>query len=245
MKIYSVASGKGGTGKTTFSVNLAITIANYLGSRVLVVDADFFLPSVNAILGIVPTHSLKEVLHAALRNLTPMITGTAYGIDVLSFVSDINESKDLSIDMVKRLVLAVSRLPYDIVIFDSGAGVSHTMLEISRHATDIIIVTLPDPVALLGSYRTMALINRYNPHGRFYYVVNRVTDRTTTLNYAENYVSLVRDKLGRDVIFLDTIPHDQNVMDAGVKQKPFAVMPHVKARRVLESIASRLIGFPQ
>lgn len=242
-KIYTVASGKGGTGKTTFSTNMAIAMARNFGQRVLVVDADFMLPSVGALLGIVPQCGLKQLMsHNSEKYLRSAVQETKYGIDVLVYYSDFSKNTVISIAQMKWFADGVLKLPYDVVIFDAGAGINRTMLELVSRSTDVIIVTMPDPVALVGSYKTIAYVREYNDSCIIYYVVNRVTDVRMAMRYVSHYIALARSKLEREIVLLDLIPHEQTVIDSGVRQVPFYTMPSSRARASLDTITRRLSG---
>ncbi len=242
-KVYTIASGKGGTGKTTFSVNVGIAMARNFGYRVLVVDSDFMLPSVGALIGIVPQCGLKQLLsHNSEKYLRSAVQQTKFGIDVLVYYSDFNKNAVITLAQMKWFADGVLKLPYDVVIFDAGAGINRTMLELVSRSTDVIIVTMPDPVALVGSYKTIAYVKEFNESCIIYYVINRVTDIRMAMRYVSHYISLVRSKLNREIVLVDMIPHEQAVIDAGVRQIPFYTAASSRARASLDAITHRLSG---
>lgn len=152
-KIWTVASGKGGVGKTLVSTSLAITLAK-LGIRVIIIDLDISGANVHTALGYSPQQlGLRQFLtgKGALRDF---VTPTKY--PSLSFIQGVWNSwtnTDLSEEQVQSILIASASLPCDVVVFDLGAGTLKSHLKAFHFADEKFLVTSPEPTSLEKNYR--------------------------------------------------------------------------------------------
>ena len=128
-RVITVTSGKGGVGKTSFSVNLAIQL-HRLGKRVVVLDADFGLANIEIMLGIRPKYNLADLMFRG-KSIQDVITYGPEGIGFLSGGSGINEMANLSREQVFWLIQKMEELDKeaDVIIVDTGAGIGDSVLE--------------------------------------------------------------------------------------------------------------------
>ncbi|PKL29827.1 MAG: ATP-binding protein, partial [Spirochaetae bacterium HGW-Spirochaetae-10] len=120
-RVIAITSGKGGVGKTTVSVNLAISMAR-MGKKVLLMDGDLGLANVNVLLGIIPEHNIYEVIKGKKR-IQDVILRTNYGIDLLAGASGITQLANLNDEQRENFLRGLEELKgYDILIIDTGAG---------------------------------------------------------------------------------------------------------------------------
>ena len=150
----SVSSGKGGVGKTNFTVNFACQLAN-LGKKVLVFDADLGLANVDIMLSLSVTATIKKYLEGR-ATIDDILKKNIYGFDVFPASSGFMELAHLSdedFDKIFNIFITLDDR-YDFIIFDTGAGISDAVVRFSSISDTIIVVTQPEPTAI-----TLSLIH--------------------------------------------------------------------------------------
>ncbi len=122
VQVIAVTGGKGGTGKTTVAVNLATALAQ-AGRRVLLLDGDLALASVDVLLGLTPTHTLEQVLSGEVR-LEEIVQRTAEGVSVIPAASGVARMARLKPTEHAALIRGFAALPdrYEIADRRYGAG---------------------------------------------------------------------------------------------------------------------------
>ncbi len=241
-RVITVASGKGGVGKTNLVVNLGIALSR-LGQRVAVMDADLGLANVDIILGLVPTHSLSDVVRGAKTLEEIMISGPE-GMKVIPGGSGLADLANLSPEQRDRLLHSLLALESmaDILLIDCGAGLSRTVLSFVSAADELIVITTPEPTAITDAYGIIKVVTKFKIHERVSLVVNQVRDRHEANDIAERFADVSRQFLQADVSFLGEICSDQQVVRAVKQQQPFVTLfPRARATQDVESIAGRLL----
>ncbi|HOX19102.1 MAG TPA: AAA family ATPase, partial [Spirochaetales bacterium] len=156
-RIITVASGKGGVGKTNLSVNLALAYAQQ-GKRVIVMDADLGLANVNIMLNMIPRFNLYHVIRKQ-KTMREIILDTEYGIQIVAGASGFSKIANLSDEERQNFVSELYTLSSaDIIIIDTSAGVSANVLDFIAAADDAIIVTTPEPTAITDAYGIIKII---------------------------------------------------------------------------------------
>lgn len=241
-RIITVASGKGGVGKTNFSTNLAIAYAQ-MGKRVILMDADLGLANVNVILGIIPKYNLYHLIRKQ-KSMQDIILETNYGIQIVAGASGFARIANLSEEERKQFVEEISKLSIaDVIIIDTSAGVSNNVISFIAAADDAIIVTTPEPTAMTDAYGIIKIIATEieNLNLGLKLVVNRVKSVVEGKKVAERVITIAGQFLNVKVDYLGYIYEDAAVQTAVLKQKPFIVLdPKAKASICMKHIVSRL-----
>ncbi|MCE9615099.1 MAG: MinD/ParA family protein [Lentisphaerae bacterium] len=174
LRIITVTSGKGGVGKTTLSLNLAIAIAT-TGQRTLLIDADMGLGNVHVLAGLQPHGTILDVVdnRAAIDDI--LIDGPA-GLRVMCGASGIPELADLDPHRLERLVAQVNQAAhhFDVIVVDTAAGIAAQVTRFLRLADDIVLVTTPNIAATLDAYGMLKVVHHTRMRGRVHVVVNLV-----------------------------------------------------------------------
>ena len=161
-KLITIASGKGGVGKTWLAVTLADALAQN-GQRVLLFDGDLGLANVDIQLGLMPEQDVGDVINGTLdlpAAITPFRGGAGRGgFDVLAGKSGSGALGTLSSDrLVSRKQGLVSLASdYDHVILDLAAGVDPSVKILSDHGGTILVVLTADPTSMTDAYAYIKL----------------------------------------------------------------------------------------
>ena len=224
-RVIAVSSGKGGVGKTNIAINLAIAYGQ-LGKKVVVMDADLGLANVNVILGIIPKYNLYHLVRKQKR-MREIIQDTSYGIQIVAGASGFSKIANLSEEERESFVSEIQELSSaDILIIDTGAGVSNNVLSFIAASDDVIIVTTPEPTAITDAYGIIKIIATEieSLNLGLKLVVNRVKSVSEARKVAERVINIAGQFLNLKVDYLGFIYDDELVHTSVVKQKPFIVL---------------------
>jgi len=240
-RIITISSGKGGVGKTVIAINLAIAFAE-IKKRVVVMDADLGLANVNVILGIIPKFNLYHVIKKQKR-IREVIVDTQYGIQIVAGASGFSQLANLNEDDRSNFVDELKSLAYaDIIIIDTGAGVSQNVLCFLRAADEALIVTTPEPTSITDAYGIIKSISTEINGPNIKLVVNRVRSVMEGKKVAERVINIAGQFLNIKVDNLGFIYEDNVVQKAVIKQDPFLKSaPGSKASQSVKHLMSRLL----
>ena len=246
-RVITVTSGKGGVGKSNLSVNLAIQFRK-MGKRVVIFDADFGLANVEVMFGAIPKHNLSDLIYRN-KKIDEIITEGPMEIGFISGGSGIlglnNLTKEQILNLVKSLEILGTMT--DIIIVDTGAGISDSVLEFVLASPEVLLVTTPDPSSLTDSYSLIkALYNHpdFAKHNNQIYVVsNRVSNAEEGKQLFDKLDSVVKQFLEGKIRYLGAVPQDGALEKAVRQQKPVSLCsPNAKSAEAFEQIANMLIN---
>ncbi len=227
-RVIAVTSGKGGVGKSNTSINLALQFQK-MGKRVIIIDADFGLANVEVMFGIVPKYTLGDLMFTG-KSLTDIITRGPEGVGFISGGSGIAKMVNLDKDQVRRVVGKMSELEEiaDIVIIDTGAGISSTVMEFLVAVPEMIIVTTPEPTSITDSYALLKALGMHPDFNRsstkIKMIANRVSGEAEGLNLYEKLNAVVERFLNVKMEYLGIVPYDNNINKAVMRQQPVSLL---------------------
>ena len=246
-RVLAIASGKGGVGKTNVAVNLAVTFARQ-GFQVMVLDCDLGLANVDALLGLHPKYTLQHVL-TRQRRLDEVILEGPAGVRIVPGASGLSELADLNDAQRENMIERLGGIDgmADIVILDTGAGISANVLQFVIAAGDVLIVTTPEPTAITDAYALIKVVSsrmvRGEPPMRLRLVVNQTMNDSEARETATNIVTVAKRFLDVDVEALGGIPADPAVLRAVRAQGPFTLLtPRAPASLAIERLAQRILN---
>ena len=242
-RVVAISSGKGGVGKSTLALNLALVLCTQ-GKRVLLLDADMGMANLDFMLGMVPKYNLFHMIQGK-RSLDDIIIPGPQGMSIIPGGSGIQELANLPAGDMKRLLVELGKLDndYDYMILDTGAGISQNVTTFILAADDVIIITTPEPTSLTDAYGVLKSMNRACYEGNVYLVVNRVSDDSEGILVAEKFKMVTQKYLDVDLVDLGHIINDGIVSESIRKQQPFAeIYPRSRATRNIERIAEKLLA---
>ena len=240
-RIITVTSGKGGVGKTSISVNLAIHLAA-LDHRVCLFDADLGLANINILLRLDPEYNLEDVI-LKHRSLQDIIIGDYRGIDIIPGSSGVEKMANLEKDQIEHLVRAFSGLDgYDFLLIDTSAGISKNVLAFCLASSEIILVITPEPTSLTDAYSLLKVLTLNGFQGSAKIVVNQCKNiQTAKLTY-NKFKETVKKYLHVEIILLGIVIQDQKVVEAiKAQQSLISLFPDSNASKCIKLLARKLL----
>jgi len=241
-KIITVASGKGGVGKTNVSTNLALAYAK-IGKKVIVLDADLGLANVNVVMGMIPKYNLYHVIRKQ-KTMKEVILDTDYGIQIVAGASGFSKIANLTDEERDSFITELTELSSaDIIIIDTSAGVSSNVLSFVQAADEVLIVTTPEPTAITDAYGIIKIISTEidDLDLDLKLIINRVSSVTEAKKISQRVINIAGQFLNLKVDYLGFVYDDPSVPNAVRKQVPFMVSdPNGKAAGCIQHIVGRL-----
>ena len=246
-RVITISSGKGGVGKTNFAVNLAIELCKH-NKRVVLIDADLGLANVEVLFGIIPRYSLADMLNGT-RTVDEILTDGPMGIKFISGGSGLKELVNVTDKHLNRILENFQYLDSisDVIIIDTGAGVSNVVTNFIRASSETIIVTTPEPTSITDAYALIKAIKTGEVEGEslpeFKLIVNRV-DTTREGEEIFQKLSKVSEKfLGVKLECLGFIPMDPLLIKAVKRQQPVSVCyPNAEFTESIRAITLSLLN---
>ncbi|WP_342131307.1 MinD/ParA family protein [Hydrogenophaga sp. OTU3427] len=250
-KVMAVTSGKGGVGKTFFSANLAAALTRR-GHKVLVLDADLGLANLDVVLNLYPKITLHDVF-TGKATLEDAILKAPGGFSVLLAGSGMVEysrlTPEVRDDFMKVMQTIVPR--YDVVLLDTGAGISDVVLFAVSLATEVLMVATPEPTSLTDAYATIKVLAMQQGRQQVRLVVNQATRPGDGRNITAQLQQVLNRFLSNGpnaqpgqaikLLHMGDVPSDQSVKDAIMRRQLLLVhAPGCPAALALGQIAGRI-----
>ena len=240
-RVIAICSGKGGVGKTFFSVHLAEYAAKK-GQRVLLLDADLGLANVDVMLGISPKGSLLELVRGE-KGLSDLIVPARAGFDVLPGGSGLYELTALDAEQQQVMMDEMRRISsdYDLVLIDAAAGIGDNVLYFVSASESALVVLTPDPTSLTDAYALIKVLSRQRNMRRFMVAVNQaeVFDAQVAfkrlLSVADRYLDVHLDYVGN-------LPHSPDVREAVQGQKLLSAQDAPVMRQTLDMVLTNILA---
>mgnify|MGYP001116748116 CR=1 FL=1 len=245
-RVITVTSGKGGVGKSNTSINLAIQFRK-MGKKGIILDADFGLANIEIMFGAVPKHNLCDLIYQG-KQITEIITWGPMEVGFISGGSGIAGMSNLSRDYLSYIIqnLALLDTMADIIIVDTGAGISDAVLEFLVASGEFLLVTTPEPTSITDSYSLLKALYR---HPRFdeeaskvKMIANRVAKEEEGEILFGKLNAVVERYLKIPMTYLGSIPEDTQLSRAVMQQMPVSIQnPGARSTAAYKKIADRLM----
>ena len=219
-RTVAITSGKGGVGKTFFSANLAAALARQ-GLKVLVLDADLGLANLDVVLNLYPKITLHDVF-TGKAELDEAILPAPGGFSVLLAGSGLVEYSRLTPEVRDQLhtIFEAVKPRFDVILIDTGAGISDVVLYAVSMAHEVIVVATPEPTSMTDAYATIKVLCAQQGRENLHLIVNQVArpgdGRTICAQLQQVVERFVQGPSGQAprLQFLGDIPLDTSVRDA-------------------------------
>lgn len=245
VRTIAFTSGKGGVGKSTLVVNIGLVLARQ-GVRVGILDGDFGLANIDVLLGLTPKHTLRDVIEGEME-LHEIVMPGPYGLQILPASSGIESLANLEAAERDRLIRKLSSLDelVDVLLVDTAAGISSTVLGLVLSCQEAVVVTMPEPTALTDAYALLKVVSQRNPRYPTRLLVNMAEHQRQA---EETYIRIERVAtrfLFSRPSFAGYVVWDPCVSKAVQEQKPLTVYyPYAKATKCIHTLAQSLLALP-
>ncbi|MCC6240754.1 MAG: MinD/ParA family protein [Phycisphaerales bacterium] len=239
--VIAITSGKGGVGKSNIAVNLAIRLSA-ARKKVVLLDADLGLANADVLCGLDAPFNLAHVL-ARRKELKQVMCLAPGGFHLIGGASGLARMADLTDFDRQRVIHAMAELEQsaDIILIDTGAGISPNVLSFTRAADHVLVVTTPEPTAITDAYAVIKVICRENDSRRVSLLVNQVRTSHEARAVYERIAQVARNFLGVSVLDGGYCVLDEHVQTAVRLRRPFVLSaPRSAASLCISHLATRL-----
>ena len=245
VRVIAVTGGKGGVGKSTITVNLAVALAN-IGRKVLILDADLGLANIDIMLGLRSNLNLHHVISGERTLEEIMLDGPA-GIKVIPAASGIKEMAELSPETHAGLVHAFSEISVNIdtLIIDTAAGISDSVTSFTRASQEVVIVVCDEPASITDAYAIIKLLSR--EHGVFRFrVLANLAEGAQHGKEIYNKILKVTDRfLDVALDYMGYVPKDEFLRKSVKKQRAVVeAFPRSKSAQAFSTLADKAVKWP-
>lgn len=245
-RVIAVTSGKGGVGKSNTSINLAIQFRK-MGKKVIILDADFGLANIEIMFGTVPKHNLCDLIYQG-KNIKEVITWGPMDVGFISGGSGIAELSNLNKDHLAFIIRNLSELDTiaDVIIVDTGAGISDAVLEFLVASEEVLLVTTPEPTSITDSYSLLKSLDRHpgfsSEATKVKLVANKVDNHNQGQILYDKLNAVVSRYLELPLSYLGAVPQDSQLSRAVMQQTPVSIKnPQAKSAAAYEMMAEKLM----
>jgi flagellar biosynthesis protein FlhG len=240
-RVIAITSGKGGVGKTNIVANLGYALSK-LGKKVLILDADLGLANIDVLLGLTPKYNFSHVITGAKTIEEIAISGPGE-IKILPASSGIQELTKLTKEQGIRFLKELDGLLdlFDILLIDTGAGISSNVMYFSTTAQEVVVVVSPEPTSITDAYALMKVLSLKYSQKQFKLIVNQAaTGEEASEVYRQ--LNLVAERfLDIRIKYIGHILFDENVKKCVRKQKIVSeVFPESDASRCFNALAKSI-----
>lgn len=246
-RVITVTSGKGGVGKTSLAINLAIQFRKQ-GKSVIIFDADFGLANIEVMIGAIPKYNLSDMVFRG-KGIKDIIINGPMDIGFISGGSGISTLGNLNLDQVNFLVYKLKELENlaDIIIVDTGAGISESVLGFVAASSEVLLVTTPEPTSITDSYALLKTLNAKTgfekESTKIHIIANKVSNYEDGKNLYNKLNVVVSKFLNFELNFLGIVPNDENIVKAVMQQKPISLIsPNSVVAKSFEDLAISLLS---
>ncbi len=245
VRVFAVTGGKGGIGKTNIAVNLGVSLAQR-GRITALMDADMGLANVDILLGLQPKYNLSHVISGE-RSLDQILVEGPAGLKIVPAASGLQQMAELSEAEQAGLIRAFSELhlPLEVLIVDTAAGISGSVVNFARACQEIIVVVCDEPTSLTDAYAFIKLLNRDYGLFRFQVLCNQVRSVSQGRLLFEKLYRVTDRYLDVTLTYFGAVPSDVAVRKAVQMQRPVVTaFPDSPAARALKSLARKVESWP-
>lgn len=241
-RVIAITSGKGGVGKTNFTVNLGIKFAK-MGLRVVIIDADLGLANVDVVMGKMSKYNLSDVINSN-RDILEILEEGYEGVRFVSGGSGVQELVKLNKTQLVDLLMKLGKLDEeaDVILIDTGAGLSENVISFVHAAREVILLTTPEPTSITDAYALIKTITGRDKTKNIKVVVNRADNAAEAFNILDKLNVVTQKFLGVKLHKLGYILNDACVTKAVKIQQPFVIsFNRSEASKNMDDIALTLM----
>ena len=237
--LIGIASGKGGVGKTTMTINLAIALQKS-GLTTLVLDADLGLANAQLMLGVKPTHTISDLLSGNLA-LDEIELNCYAGVGLIPGASGKEALTNLSTPTLLDLINLLKASPRQIVLLDTAAGISRQNMQLLSTCDSKLIIFLDEPSSIADAYGVLKIQQSKSGLKSTFLIPNKVNDQDEGKLLYKKMNGLCMNFLSEPTQYLGSIRKDHKVLTAIRSRSPLAKQhPESLAWQDIRLIAEQL-----
>ena len=244
-RVMTVTSGKGGVGKSNVSINLAVQFKK-MGQRVIIFDADFGLANIEVMFGTVPKNNLADLIYQG-KGIRDVITWGPMDIGFISGGSGIAGLTNLNAEYLNYLVSQLNELDSiaDVIIIDTGAGISSAVIEFLVASGEVLLVTTPEPTSITDSYSLLKALGRHPKFSRENSSIKVVANKVGSFDEGKQLYTKLNAVVGRylkiPLNLVGVVPEDHELVKAVMGQMPISIQnPNAKSAQAFADLARAL-----
>ena len=240
--VFAVTSGKGGVGKTNVVANLATALAR-TKRRIMAIDADLGLANLDLFLGVKPTHTLADFFSGAAA-LDEIVVANRDGILLLPGASGVAAITALSRDQKNSLLteLDVMTADLDLVLVDTGSGISDVVTYFTSAAQEIVVVVTPELASITDAYALIKVLVSAHGRKRFAILANNVVDEAQALRLFDTLSGTALRFLNVSLDLLGWIPRDPQLFRAMTQARTVVTdAPDSPSSRAFNTLAEQFM----
>jgi len=241
-RVFAVASGKGGVGKSTVVANLGLCFAR-MGLRTLILDGDLGLANIDILLNLDPPYSINHVIQGH-KSLNDVIVEGPFGVKLIPGASGLFTVANLEPDARDRLLaqLATAGTEADLILVDTPAGIGQDVISLATAAQDIIVVATPEPTSIRDAYALIKVLSQRSESPSFRVLINQASNKRVADTALTQISSVARQFLKLEIEGLGYLPVDARASQAICKQEPLIIAyPNSPAARGMQMLAEALL----
>lgn len=245
VQVIAVTAGKGGVGKTNVSINLALSLAKQ-DKRVLLLDADLGLANIDILLGLHPKHNISHVIEGTCT-LEEVLVDGPLGIKIIPASSGREMMTKLTKVEHAGLINAFDQLAQDIdvLIIDTAAGISESVLSFTRSAQEIIVVVCDEPSSITDAYALIKVMNSEYGVENFRVLANMVQNTAEGKNLFQKLTKVTERFLQVKLDYVGSIPYDDYLKKSVKRQKSVCqAYPSSKSATGFTKMAEKVVQWP-
>lgn len=245
VQVVAVTGGKGGVGKSSVTINVAVAMARQ-GKRVVVLDGDLGLANIDVLLGIRATYNLSDVLEGRC-DLNDVLVDGPGGIRIIPASSGTPSMANLGEQEHAGIIHAFSQIAddIDVLLIDTAAGISKTVVSFVRAAQEALIVVCDEPTSITDAYALIKVINQDCQMNRFRVLANMVRSKTEGQRLFHKLSSVTERFLDVTLQYAGEIPYDDHVRRAVQRQKSvLELYPESKSALAYDELAKQILRWP-
>jgi len=245
VRVITVASGKGGVGKTNVSVNLAIALATQ-GKNVTILDADLGLANIDVMLGLHSDQNLSNVMNGEC-DLEEILLEGPHGVKVIPASSGVKNMAELTPAQHAGLVSAFSELSHDIdvLLVDTAAGISDSVTSFSRAAQEVLVVVCDEPASITDAYALIKLLSKEQGIFKFHILANMVSGPQQGREVYDKLSKVSNRFLDVALDYVGHIPYDEHLQKAVKRQKAVVeAFPRSRSAQAFQTLSKKVNNWP-
>jgi flagellar biosynthesis protein FlhG len=239
-------SGKGGVGKTSLSLNIAIALSKQENKKILVLDTDLGTANVDIILGVFPKYNISHVLYED-KPIEDVVVDGPFQVKILPGVSGVEELTTLTEIQQERFYDQLERYQDDYqpdyIFVDTGAGIGSNVISFLLASDEVVIIATPEPTSMSDAYAIIKTLHKYDKMLKISVLVNMVSNEAQAKRVFSTIKTVSERFLSKELSLLGYVRFDRLMSQAIRKQKPVMItFPNSQASGEIEQLSKCIIN---